>query len=106
MIHGVVQVRTQVQVQIGNIMESDNKQIKTQLKNGPCMVTFTKVDGTKRHMKCTLSEALIPAPTEEKKTDRVKKENPEVLAVWDLEKAGWRSFRYDTLLEIEPCTAG
>ena len=87
-------------------MESDNKQIKDLLHTGPCMVQFTKVDGTTRHMKCTLAEELIPASTEEKKTDRVKKENPDVLAVWDLEKAGWRSFRLDTLLEIEPCTAG
>lgn len=87
-------------------MESDNKRIKDQLRAGPCWVQFTKVDGTKRTMKCTLSESLIPAPTEEKKTDRVKKENPDVLAVWDLEKTGWRSFRFDTILEIEPCTAG
>ena len=87
-------------------MDDDTKQIKDLLHAGPCMVQFTKVDGTKRYMKCTLASELIPAPTEEKKTDRVKKENPDVLAVWDLEKAGWRSFRFDTILEIEPCTAG
>lgn len=103
MIHGVV--RTQVQVQIGDIMDDDAKQIKEQLKAGACLVTFMKVDGTKRIMKCTLNEKYIP-PAEPKKTDRVKKENPDVLAVWDLEKDGWRSFRFDTILEVEPCTAG
>ena len=87
-------------------MKSENQKIKDLLHTGPCMVQFTKVDGTKRSMKCTLAGELIPAPTEEKKTDRVKKENPDVLAVWDLEKAGWRSFRFDAILEIEPCTAG
>lgn len=82
----------------------DAQNIKDLLRAGPCMVQFTKVDGTKRTMKCTLNESLIP-PTDPDKVS-TKKHNPDVLAVWDLEKFGWRSFRYDTLLEIEPCTAG
>ena len=82
----------------------DAENIKSMLRGGPCMVQFTKVDGTTRHMKCTLSEALVP-PSDPNKV-KVKKHNPDVLAVWDLEKEDWRSFRYDTLLEIEPCTAG
>jgi WYL_2, Sm-like SH3 beta-barrel fold len=86
-------------------MDEDTKQIKAQLFEGPCLVTFIKVDGDKRIMKCTLNEKYIPQ-AEPKKTDRVKKENPDVLAVWDLEKEGWRSFRLDTIIEIEPCIAG
>lgn len=86
-------------------MDNDTKQIKDLLHTGPCMVQFTKVDGTKRTMKCTLAESLIPPPTGAKKTERTKPVNEDVLAVWDLEKFGWRSFRLDTLLEIEPCTA-
>jgi len=87
------------------MIDNDAIQIKQQLKEGPCFVTFTKVDGTKRIMKCTLNDAYIP-PSEPKKTDRVKKDNPDVLAVWDLEKDGWRSFRFDTILEVEPCITG
>lgn len=85
-------------------LDDDAQNIKDLLRTGPCMVQFTKVDGTTRHMKCTLNEDLLP-PVDPDKVS-VKKHNPDVLAVWDLEKEGWRSFRYDTLLEIEPCTAG
>jgi len=87
------------------MIDNDAIQIKQQLKEGPCFVTFIKVDGTKRIMKCTLNDTYIP-PTEPKKTERVKKDNPDVLAVWDLEKDGWRSFRFDTVLEVEPCITG
>jgi hypothetical protein len=86
-------------------MNAANDQIKQGLKVGPHFVTFTKVDGTVRTMKCTLNEKYIPQ-SEPKKTDRVKKENDQVLAVWDLENSGWRSFRYDSITKIEPCTAG
>jgi hypothetical protein len=91
-------------------MDEDTKQIKDQLFQGPCLVTFIKVDGTKRIMKCTLNEQYIPHETNTNNPidfpKKVKKENPDVLAVWDLEKEGWRSFRFDTILEIEPCIAG
>lgn len=82
----------------------DAETIKDMLRAGPCMVQFTKADGTTRHMKCTLNEELIP-PSDPNKVN-VRKHNPDVLPVWDLEKQDWRSFRYDTILEIRACTAG
>ena len=61
-------------------------------------VTFTKKDGTERDMLCTLQEeAIIPY---EKKTERVKEQNEEVLSVWDVEKNSWRSFRFDSIIRI------
>ena len=36
------------------------------LKNNVVTVTFTKVDGTDRTMKCTLLGEYVPAPTEGK----------------------------------------
>lgn len=62
-------------------------------------VTFTKVDGSERTMQCTLKEdKVIPY---EKKTDRVRPENTEVLRVWDLEKNEWRGFRLDSIKQVE-----
>lgn len=75
--------------------------IKSTLKTYTANVTFTKVDGSERVMKCTLNETLIPQSTEEKKTNRVKAENDNVLAVWDLESEGWRSFKIDSVKSVQ-----
>ena len=82
-------------------------QIKDMLVEGVCQVTFTKVDGTERIMRCTIKEDLIPAeqfPVDRSK-DPMKGSNGKpltnVLAVWDLDKAGWRSFRLDHVSNVE-----
>ena len=49
------------------------------LKLGPCEVTFTKVNGESRVMVCTLDEGVVPQY--EKKTDRTKASNDDVVSV-------------------------
>lgn len=62
-------------------------------------ITFTKKDGTKRVMKCTLrSEVAIPY---EKKTDRTREGKPNILPVWDLEADAWRSVNVETIEKVE-----
>lgn len=61
-------------------------------------LTFIKKDGSERIMKCTLAEQEIPAENMPKGTDRAK--NDEAVAVFDLENQGWRSFRWDSLTNI------
>lgn len=62
-------------------------------------VTFTKTDGTERTMRCTLKEdKVVPY---EKKTDRVRAENLDVIRVWDLDKNEWRGFRVDSIREVD-----
>lgn len=73
--------------------------IVSHLKMGPVIVTFVKKDGTEREMNCTLKEELM-LPYE-KKTDRVKAESKETLAVYDLDKESWRSFRLDSITKVE-----
>jgi hypothetical protein len=67
------------------------------LRNNRVVVTFTKVDGTKRDLFCTLKTDLIPqdkAPKNEKPI----KENDNVIKVFALDTAnGWRSFRVDSV---------
>lgn len=78
-------------------MYSDN--IMTVLKSADAEITFTKKDGTTRVMKCTLREdAITPY---EKKTDRVKAVNENVLSVWDLEANSWRSINKDTITSVK-----
>ena len=62
-------------------------------------LTFIKKDGSERIMTCTLAEQKIPAENVPKGTDRAKSD--EAVAVFDLENNGWRSFRWDSLTNIE-----
>lgn len=65
------------------------------LQERPVEIVFTKKDGTERTMKCTLMEKYLP---ETASSDRPK--NTEALAVYDLEKEGWRSFRWDSIKQV------
>jgi hypothetical protein len=61
------------------------------LKVGPVIVTFNKKDGAERVMTCSLQpELLPPAPVKESTT--TKKENTNIISVYDLTAQGWRSF--------------
>lgn len=66
------------------------------LSENICNVTFEKIDGTVRDMRCTLIPSYIL--TEQTKTHVPRKQNDEVLAVWDLDKNSWRSFRLDSVI--------
>ena len=68
------------------------------LRYGEVKVTFIKKDGELRSMRCTLNSEQVPQV--EKKTDRVKEVSEEVCPVYDLDKQGWRSFRYDSVKEV------
>lgn len=68
------------------------------LKASICTVVFEKTDGTERVMKCTLRDDII-VPYE-KKTDKNKVVNPNIIAVWDVEVNDWRSFKYDSVKEV------
>jgi hypothetical protein len=73
------------------------------LKEKVVTITFKKKDDTIRKMICTLSEDYLPEleNKDEIKEKRTKKENPNTLPVWDLEKLAWRSFRVDSVVEYE-----
>jgi hypothetical protein len=68
------------------------------LRDGKVEITFVKKDGSERKMFCTLSENKIPKEKMPKGTGKAK--NDDVLAVFDLENDGWRSFRWDSIKTI------
>jgi hypothetical protein len=80
----------------GDVISKSN--ILNLLKQGVIEVKFKKVDGSERVMKCTLLESYVKP--HEKTTDREKKINEDVISVWDIEKKGWRSFRYDSVIDV------
>lgn len=76
--------------------------LKEFLHQNVCNVVFEKVDGSLREMKCTLHPDLIPAiiHDSDKPARKTPTENPDVIKVYDLEADGWRSFRYENVIDI------
>lgn len=82
-------------------MEKTKDTLKEQLKNNVLLVTFRKTDDTIRDMKCTLMESFLPKVEIIETTGKTKKDNPNIVSVWDLDKNSWRSFRLDSIIKIE-----
>jgi hypothetical protein len=64
-----------------------------QLVAGVVTVTFKKVNGSTRVMKCTTNPEVIPAP--------ITNNNADVVTVFDVDVNDWRSFRMDRIEEVE-----
>lgn len=78
-------------------------EMRETLQNGIATVTFIKADGSLRSMRCTLLAEYLPTPAAPQLLQEdapVRKENPDVLSVWDIEAGGWRSFRIDSIQSI------
>lgn len=73
------------------------------LRSNVLEVTFKKVDGSERVMRCTLEPRLLPKTyLEEQDTEKkYHKENPNVISAWDVQKGGWRSFRIDSVQYVQ-----
>ena len=71
--------------------------LRSHLAMGEMKIKFIKKDETLREMRCTLGDGYLPV-TEIKEIKR--KENPEVVSVWDVDKSAWRAIRYDSIKEI------
>jgi len=65
------------------------------LKTNICVVEFVKVNGEKRQMSCTLDEKIVPPRQTDGKTKKINENN---VAVWDIDKQDWRSFRKDNVI--------
>jgi hypothetical protein len=97
--------------------------VRSMLQAGIVTVEFTKSDGSVREMQCTLNYTHIPIaaiPASDlytiennsvtlidgiKRKRTVKEDSAEpkeesTIRVYDIEAAGWRSFRYDRLRKI------
>lgn len=74
--------------------------IKDKLHTNVLKVTFTKVDGSTRVMKCTLKEDLVPQ-TQKTTTDKAvtRVPAPGLISCFDIEAQGWRSFKVANLLD-------
>ena len=71
------------------------------LRHNIVTVTFTKVNGDERVMKCTLRSEMIPnAPTQNGELVVEQKQSSNNVSVWDVDSQGWRSFRVTSVKSI------
>jgi hypothetical protein len=92
-----------------NLIEIDDrvepmlhKWLKDMLSVTEAKITFTKVDGTERIMKCTLeANKLPPVVIKEDAKPRKQSDSTKALRVFDTEKQEWRSFTIKNIKRIE-----
>jgi hypothetical protein len=76
--------------------------LKSMLQMGSATVTFTKVDGSLRVMRCTLeAKDLPPVIVKEDAKPRKETTSTKALRVFDLELKEWRSFTTKNVKRIE-----
>lgn len=66
-------------------------------------VSFNKVNGDQRVLRCTLDPQYLP-PNYNKQhlaEEHKKKENKETIAAWDLVNGGWRSFKIESVTYVQ-----
>lgn len=78
--------------------EEQRGRLRKMLNEGVVGVLFTKKDGTDREMKCTLNFDMIPQDAMPKNSGRSQPSDS--LAVFDVDKAEWRSFRFDSIKSV------
>jgi hypothetical protein len=83
-------------------MELFNKSnVVHMLHHNVVTVKFIKLNGEERVMKCTLLPEYLPATVSvEGRTLVNEDDGRNNVAVWDIDAAGWRSFRVDSVKTI------
>jgi hypothetical protein len=83
-------------------MELNQDNMLAALREGECEVTFTKVNGDTRVMKCTLNMDLIPSAKRPKGDDSLELREGldhilKAIRVFDTVLEDWRSFKVETV---------
>lgn len=77
-------------------------ELKDNLSKSVAKVIFNKSDGSTRIMNCTLISEFLPQKKLDENVRHIpRRENDEVLAVWDLDNEDWRSFNVNSIIEVE-----
>lgn len=77
--------------------QNNNKQlVREQLMQGLVHLTFTRANGTVRHMTATLNADRLPPQLADSHARPV---NEQLQVVWDTDLNAWRSFRWERLTE-------
>ena len=77
----------------------NREEMVSRLQENVCSVIFEKKNNEIRQMHCTLNTEL--APWILTTGGKGKPTNESVIAVWDIEERGWRSFRVNSVLQFD-----
>ena len=75
----------------------NKEEIQETLRKGECEVIFIKKNGDEREMVCTLHPDYLPVKDNDAPAG-TNNENEHTVTVWDVEAAGWRMFRIDSIV--------
>ena len=78
----------------------NRQQVIQDLKTKTLEVTFTKVNGDRRVMTCTLQEQYLPVLDTDGSKNYEPNTDSTACSVWDIKAKGWRSFRWNNIQEI------
>ena len=95
---------TQVETTVAALKGIPTKlDLKNLLDQNVVVVDFTKLNGDKRVMTCTLREDMKPRATKDDAMSQkaVREVSDAVVSVWDVNAKGWRSFRYDRVNAVD-----
>ena len=70
------------------------------LRNGVCVVKFTKTNNEERTMRCTLMEKYLPNDNRKDNETSLHMRKGLAIVVWDLDNNGWRSFLPNSVKEF------
>lgn len=73
------------------------------LRDNVATITFTKVDGSERVMRCTLLSQYMPSSATnngEVILEQPRRANSNNVSVWDIDANGWRSFRVSSIKNV------
>ncbi len=73
-------------------------QVRNLLSASEATVVFEKLNGEMRTMRCTLIPEFLPETFDQ--VGEGKEKNKDAVAVFDLDKQAWRSFRFDKLIDL------
>jgi hypothetical protein len=71
------------------------------LRENVIEVSFDKINGQPRIMRCTLMKDFLPENYIEQLDERFHHKNPNIIAVWDLDNKGWKAFRIDSVKMVQ-----
>lgn len=78
----------------------NREEMLNELRQGVILVNFTKADGTVRDMRCTLNPHILQEEIGDYTSENSSTTSTESVAVWDMEKSAWRSFRLDRVNHV------